>query len=243
MTDAISDKGYRMPAEWEPHSAIWLAWPYDEKSFPERVGKVENAITKIISAIHLSEQVELLVLDNAMRQKAEQKLCGLDVEINKITFRTVEYIDGWMRDCGPMFVKDKFGRPAMVKWIFNVWGGKFTDLLPDDKLPYRMKDWLKINMEEPQLVLEGGAIDLNGQGLCLTTEQCVLNENRNLGKTKKDVERYLDKYLGVKKTVWLFEGLINDHTDGHIDNWPASSVPIKSYAHTKIILKTKTTPF
>lgn len=206
-----------MPAEWAPHKAVWLAWPYDEITFPNRVSKVQAAVVKIISAIHQSEQVELLVLNDEMQKQAERALITAKVDLSKVTFRIVEYIDGWMRDCGPIFVKDTNNTQVMIKWIFNVWGGKFPDLLPDDKLPYKIKDWLGLKMEEPQLVLEGGAIDVNGEGLCLTTEQCVLNENRNLGKTKRDVEEYLAKYLGVKKTIWLFEGLVNDHTDGHID--------------------------
>ncbi|MBI3231954.1 MAG: agmatine deiminase family protein [Candidatus Doudnabacteria bacterium] len=209
--------GFRLPAEWEPHSAVWLAWPHDQISFPGRVEKVEHDVVTIILAIHQSEQVELLVLNDLGFERANTLLRKAGVDLKKITFRIADYVDGWMRDCGPVFVKSPDGKLAMIKWIFNQWGGKFPDLLPDDKLPYKIKAWLSLEMLEPQLVLEGGAIDVNGQGLCLTTEQCVLNENRNLGKTKKDVEKYLADYLGVKKTIWLFEGLVNDHTDGHID--------------------------
>lgn len=206
-----------MPAEWEPHAAIWLAWPYDEISFPGRVAKVQGDVIKIISAIHQSEPVELLVLNEQIKVDVQTKLSQAGIDLSKVNFRIVNYIDGWMRDCGPIFVRDNSGKPAMVKWIFNVWGGKFPDLLPDDKLPYAIKTWLGLPMQEPQLVLEGGAIDVNGAGLCLTTEQCLLNENRNLGKTKKDIEKFLRDYLGVQKTIWLYQGLVNDHTDGHID--------------------------
>jgi agmatine deiminase len=186
-------------------------------SFPGRVEKVEDDVVKIINAIHLYEQVELFVLDPSMKEKAENKLVKAGVDLNKVTFRFAEYMDAWMRDCGPIFVKDSTGNPALIKWIFNMWGGKFLDLLPDDKLPYKIKEWLNLKMEQPEMVLEGGAIDVNGQGICLTTEQCVLNENRNAGLTKKDIEGNFEKYLGIKKTIWLFEGLVNDHTDGHID--------------------------
>lgn len=216
-----------MPAEWEPHSAVWLAWPHDEISFPGRVEKVENDVAKIIAAISPSEQAELLVLDEEMKIKAEDKLHKAGADLAKITFRSVNYMDGWMRDCGPIFVKDQSDNLSLVKWIFNMWGNKFPDLLPDDKLPYRIKDWLGLAMSEPQLVLEGGAIDINGQGMCLTTEQCVLNENRNLGKTKNDVEQFLADYLGIKKTIWLYEGLVNDHTDGHIDELARFVAPNK----------------
>jgi agmatine deiminase len=198
---------------------VWLAWPHDKLTFPGRVEKVERDVIKIISAIHQSEPVELLVLNHAMQAKAFAMLKSAEVDLSRITFRLVNYMDGWMRDCGGIFVRnlDQGGKLTLVKWIFNQWGGKFPDLLPDDSLPYAVRDWLNLPLLEPQLVLEGGAIDVNGQGLCLTTEQCVLNENRNLGKTKKDIEEYLAKYLGVKKTIWLWKGLVNDHTDGHID--------------------------
>jgi agmatine deiminase len=206
-----------MPAEWEPHKAVWLAWPHDEISFPGRVSKVQNDVVKIISAIHQSELVELFVLDEPMKVNASLMLKGAGVDLNRISFRIANYMDGWMRDCGPIFVKNQSGELSLVKWIFNQWGGKFPDLMPDDALPYKIKGWLGLKMEQPELVLEGGAIEVNGQGVCLTTEQCVLNENRNGGKTKLDVEKFLADYLGIKKTIWLWKGLVNDHTDGHID--------------------------
>jgi len=207
-----------MPAEWEKHSGIWLAWPHDEISFPGRIPKVQNDVTNIILGIHGSEQVNLFVLDEEMKSQASQKLQNSGADLSLVTFHITNYIDGWMRDCGPLWTKDSQGQPVLVKWIFNQWGGKFPDLLPDDKLPYYIKDYVKLPMVEPQLVLEGGAIDVNGAGLCLTTEQCLLNENRNGGKTKKDIEVFLEEYLGVKKTIWLFRGIVNDHTDGHIDD-------------------------
>lgn len=217
MSKTFEQPNFRMPAEWETHAAIWLAWPHDEISFPGRVAKVQSGVVKIIFAIHKSERVELFVLDEKMKAEAASALTAAGVDLSQVNFRLAEYMDAWMRDCGPIFVKDQTSRQKMVKWIFNLWGGKFPELLPDDKLPYKMKEWLGLEMLEPQLVLEGGAIDVNGQGLCLTTEQCLLNENRNLGKTKKDVEQFLTDYLGITKTIWLWKGLVNDHTDGHID--------------------------
>lgn len=213
----LSQSGFHMPAEWEPHAAVWLAWPHDEISFPGRVPKVQGDVVKIIAAIHGSEQVELFVLDDAMKDRASRMLLAAGVDLTKVTFRIANYMDGWMRDCGGIFVKNQTGKITMVKWLHNQWGGKFPDLAPDDKLPYAIKNWLGLEMLEPQLILEGGAIEINGQGVCLTTEQCVLNENRNRGITKPGVEKFLADYLGIKKTIWLRQGLVNDHTDGHID--------------------------
>ncbi|HVY68263.1 MAG TPA: agmatine deiminase family protein [Patescibacteria group bacterium] len=214
----VNSAPYLMPAEWEPHRAVWLAWPHDEISFPgPHLAGTKSAIAKIISAIHQTEQVELLVVDEPMQREAAAALKAAGVALEKITFRQTSYMDAWMRDCGPIFVKDRTGNLSLVKWIFNMWGNKFPDLLPDDQLPYRLRDWLGLAMREPQLVLEGGAIDVNGQGLCLTTEQCLLNENRNGGKTKKDIEQFLAENLGISKTIWLWKGLMHDHTDGHVD--------------------------
>ena len=206
-----------MPAEWEPHAAMWLAWPHDEIAFPGRVQKAENDIVKIIHAIHNSEHVELLVLNEAMKAKAQKKLADANVNLEKVNFRMVEYLGGWLRDCGGLWVKDQVGKLTLVDFWFNTWGNKFPDLQIDSHLPEKISHWLNLPLVEPQVIIEGGAIDINGAGLCLTTEQCLLNENRNLGKTKLDIEKYLGDYLGVQKTIWLFEGLVNDHTDGHID--------------------------
>lgn len=205
-----------MPAEWEPHEAVWLAWPHDEITFPGRLGKVEDDIAAAIKAIYQSERVELLVLNEGMKAKAWAKLGAAAVDLARVNFRITNYVDGWMRDCGPIFVVKK-NQVVMTKWQFNSWGGKFPDLLPDAAIPDAMKEWLNLAMLEVPLVLEAGSIEVNGQGLCLTTEQCLLNSNRNPGKTKKEIEKVLSDYLGIEQTIWLEEGLVNDHTDGHID--------------------------
>jgi len=208
---------YRMPAEWEPHSAIWLAWPYDEIAFPKRVKKAEEAVIKMIAAIHTSELVELLVLDEAMKAKAEKLLTASLVDLKKISFRTADYLGGWMRDSGGLWVKNGRGDLKLVDFSFNAWGNKFPDLQKDALLPTKISSWLNLPIDNPEIIIEGGSIEINGQGMCLATEQCLLNENRNLGKTKKDIEKYLADYLGIKKTIWLYRGLVNDHTDGHVD--------------------------
>lgn len=210
-------QSYRMPAEWEPHSAIWLAWPYDEVTFPGRVEKAEAAFVKILGAIHMSERAELLVLDEDMRERAYGMLAAAGIDMRRIQFHYTDYADVWLRDTGPIFVKDGSGKTVITKWLFNAWGNKFPELLKDSAIPDKIGEWKKLHVERPAIIIEGGAIDVNGQGVCLTTEQCLLNENRNPGKTKADIEKYLEEYLGIRKTVWLKEGLVNDHTDGHID--------------------------
>ena len=212
-----NESKYRMPAEWEPHSAVWLAWPYDEITFPDRVNKAEAAFVKILGAVARSEAAELLVLDEEMEERAYGMLAEAGVDLTRINFHLTDYADVWLRDTGPIFVRNGAGKTVITKWIFNSWGNKFPELLKDAAIPGMIAEWKGIPVEEPQIIIEGGAIDVDGEGMCLTTEQCLLNGNRNPGKSKPEIEKYLEKYLGVKKTVWLKKGLVNDHTDGHID--------------------------
>lgn len=216
---------YRMPAEWEPHTAVWLAWPYDADTFPDRVQKAESAFVEMISAVHSSELVELLVLDEAMTERSELMLNTAGVDMTKVSFHITDYADVWLRDTGPVFVKDRTGGLVITNWEFNAWGNKFPELLTDGALPETIGEWNNLSILKPDAVLEGGAIDVNGEGVCMTTEQCLLNENRNPGKPKSDIEKYLGQYLGVKKTIWLKEGLVNDHTDGHIDELARFAAP------------------
>lgn len=208
---------YTFPAEWEKHSAVWLAWQHDEISFPGRIEKVENTLVEFIKTVHTSETVNLLVLDEAMKEKTQAKLEAAGVDISRVNFKITEYMDAWMRDTGVLFVKSADANMAIASFTFNIWGNKFPDLEIDKQIPEKVSKWTNLPLVKSEIVLEGGAIDVNGQGVCLTTEQCLLNENRNPGKNKEDIEKELERLLGVKKTIWLKKGLVNDHTDGHID--------------------------
>lgn len=213
----LTTSNYSMPAEWEPHSAVWLAWPYDEDTFPNRVPRVEAVYAEIIKSIHLSEQVELMVLDEGMKDRAINIISGAGADPNKVNFYITDYADVWVRDTGPTFVKNSSGEIVVTKWIFNSWGNKWPELLKDGEIPQKISKWKNLPLTMANVVLEGGAIEVNGEGVCLTTEQCLLNQNRNPGKTKAEIEKLLKHYLNIEKTIWLKEGLINDHTDGHID--------------------------
>ena len=208
---------YMMPAEWEPHEAIWLAWPYDEITFPDRVEKAEDVFVEMIKALEGSERVELIVLDEEMKERAREKLTAGGVGEDAVRFHVTDYADVWLRDTGPIFVRNGSGGKVLTKWIFNSWGGKFPELLKDGEIPGKIARWKDLPLVNAEAIVEGGAIDVNGAGMCLTTEQCLLNENRNPEMTKADVEKFLGDYLGVRKTIWLGDGLLNDHTDGHID--------------------------
>ncbi len=210
--------GYRMPAEWERHDAIWLAWPHDPTTFPNRVGKVEQTYVQIIKLIHEGERVNLFVRDQKMKDKATVLLASAGVDLGRVRFWVFNYADVWFRDYGPTFITDSKGELAMVRWVFNSWGEKYSELLKDCQIPEVINRELKLKCFEPGIVLEGGSIDVNGKGTLLTTEQCLLNRNRNPTLNKAEIERTLRDYLGVSHFVWLKNGIGGDDTDGHIDD-------------------------
>lgn len=214
--------GYHMPAEWEKHEAIWLSWPYDLDSFPE-IRAVERAYISIIRAIHKSEIVNLLVKDEMMLNEIVDRLRRELVDLQKIRFHQASYADVWFRDYGPTFLVNREkkageGRAAAVNWIFNAWGEKYPELMGDTKIAGLINQDLKMRLFLPGIVLEGGSIDVNGCGTVMTTEQCLLNRNRNPSIGKDEIEGYLREYLGVRKVIWLKEGIAGDDTDGHVDD-------------------------
>lgn len=218
LEDTPRQLGYRMPAEWERHDAIWLSWPYDLDSFP-KIDRVEQAYVSLIKAIHVGEMVNLLVKDEPMLNRVVELLRGAGVNLGRVKFHVLSYADVWFRDYGPTFIvnceKEKL---AMVNWIFNAWGEKYAELMGDTRIPCLINDDLKLECFQPGIVLEGGSIEVNGCGTVLTTEQCLLNKNRNPGLDKEEIEAYLREYLGISKIIWLKQGIAGDDTDGHVDD-------------------------
>ena len=222
LEDTPLQLGYHMPAEWEEHAAIWLSWPYDQDTFPV-IERVEDAYVAIIKAIHKSEIVNLLVKDEMMHNAVVDRLRREKVDLHRVRFHQIGYADVWFRDYGPTFVvnreKEKGkNKLAMVAWTFNAWGEKYPGLMADTRIPCLINDDLKMECFLPGIVLEGGSIDVNGCGTVLTTEQCLLNGNRNPGMNKEEIETYLKEYLGASKVIWLKEGIAGDDTDGHVDD-------------------------
>ncbi|HWQ19045.1 MAG TPA: agmatine deiminase family protein [Methanotrichaceae archaeon] len=210
--------GFHMPAEWERHDAIWLSWPYDLDSFPD-IGEVERSYALIIKAIHETEAVNLLVTDQHMRSRVRDRLKAAGVDLGKVIFHMVDYADVWFRDYGPTFLVNRAqNKLAMVNWIFNAWGCKYPELMEDTRIPSIINDEMRLPCFLPEIVLEGGSIDVNGKGTVLTTEQCLLNPNRNPGLTKEEIEGYLKEFLGADKVIWLKDGIAGDDTDGHVDD-------------------------
>jgi agmatine deiminase len=212
--------GYRMPAEWEPQEAVWLAWPHNELTWPgDMLAQVERSYIEIIQALHSAQKIKLLVNDPGSEARINALLRREDVDVGQVVFFHVPTQDAWIRDYGPTFVVNgELQEPAIVNWVFNAWGNKYDDLIGDNGIPYELNETLRLPMFEPGIVLEGGSVDVNGNDVVLTTEQCLLNENRNPHLSRADVERYLMEYLNVRKVLWLKEGIVGDDTDGHIDD-------------------------
>src|SRR5438046_2646320 len=212
--------GYRMPAEWEPQEAVWLAWPHNEFTWPGgMLAGVEGSYIEIIRALYTGQKIKLLVKNSDSEARIRGLLSRADITLKQIVFLRMATEDSWIRDYGPTFVTNTESRQlAMVKWIFNAWGNKYDDLLGDNRIPHQMNLTVHLPMFEPGIVLEGGSIEVNGAGTVLTTEQCLLNKNRNPQLTREEIENYLTDYLNVSRVVWLKEGIVGDDTDGHIDD-------------------------
>lgn len=208
--------GFYMPAEWYPHTATWLTWPKDPVTWPDRVPLVQEIYLQMLEALTPHEIVNLLVDDQETEEVVKAR-CTFDSASN-IRFQQIETVDSWIRDYGPNFLINKSGEQAFNDWIFNAWGDKYEDLKKDDRIPAYLERQLNVRRFVPGIVMEGGSIEVNGNGCVLTTEQCLLNKNRNPQLNREQIEQYLKDYLGVVKVLWLGEGIVGDDTDGHIDD-------------------------
>ena len=209
-----------MPAEWEPQEAIWLTWPHNELTWPEgMLPEVERTYVEIIRALHTAQKIKLLIKDAEAEMRVRLALDREDIALTQIDFILLAAEDSWIRDYGPTFVVNREQRQlAMVKWTFNAWGNKYDDLIADDRIPAELNKNLRLPVFEAGIVLEGGSIEVNGAGTVLTTEQCLLNKNRNPQLSRSEIEEYLKEYLNISKVLWLREGIAGDDTDGHIDD-------------------------
>lgn len=207
-----------MPPEWAHHEATWLTWPKDPITWPDRVEQAREAFAQMIEALTPHEKVNLLVDDEACEEEARKILKEKNILWGNLIFRRIPTVDSWIRDYGPIFVRDDQGQARVLDFIFNAWGDKYEVLKKDDHIPLAIAPLLDLPLVDVPLVLEGGSIDVNGKGSLLTTEQCLLNKNRNPSLTKKQIEEYLVKYLGAKNILWLGEGIEGDDTDGHVDD-------------------------
>lgn len=213
----------RMPAEWEPQAATWLAWPHNQKDWPGKFEPIPWAFAEIIRHITLHQRVRLLVKDKAAKKAAASYCKRANIDISQVEFFEIPTNRGWMRDCGPIFVY-KGKRKEILDWRFNAWA-KYSNYQYDDLVPEKLNTRLGILRTQPmhkgkRVVLEGGSIDVNGKGTLITTEECLLSkiQCRNPGFTREDYETVFEKYLGISNTIWLGNGIVGDDTHGHVDD-------------------------
>jgi agmatine deiminase len=205
--------GYRMPAEWEQHEGTWLAWPKNQETFTsDHLVAVRRTYARIISELCTGERVHLLVDDRG----AQKEALAFVGQNRNLVFHSVWSADVWVRDYGPIFVKNS--GVAATKWTFNAWGNKYDDLLPDNETGRAVLRESGLPGFVTNMVLEGGSIDVNGRGFLLTTKQCLLNKNRNPSMTASEIETALRDNLGADRVIWVEEGIEGDDTDGHIDD-------------------------
>lgn len=211
-----------MPAEWEPHAATWLSWPRREGiSFPGKTAydKAMPAMAKMVHALADSEPVHINVCDAAHETDVKRILSRIGAKTAHVTFHHIPTNEPWCRDHGPVFLTRK-SEPKLLTldWDYNAWGFKYPPFDDDDYVPTAIAQKLGLPVEYPGLILEGGSIDVNGEGLLLTTRSCLLNQNRNPDFTQAQIEERLRAHLGVNEILWLGDGIEGDDTDGHIDD-------------------------
>lgn len=213
-------RDFRMPAEWAPHDAVWTAWPHDPEQWAFGLDAPQRALMAMVAAIvdvdargaPRGERVELLVRDER-DEAAARRLLG--PALAGVRFRPTRYGDVWLRDTGPIFL----ARPselAAARFQFDGWGGKYV-MAGDPEVAAKVAAWAGVRGAAFDFVLEGGAIEVDGAGALLTTRQCLLGGARNPGLDERALEARLRWALGVERVAWLDRGLLNDHTDGHID--------------------------
>ena len=221
--------GYRMPAEWERHEATWLAWPHNPEDWPGKFQAIPWIYAEIVRLLAVRERVHILVEHARAEKSVERILERAGANLERVSFHVWPTNRGWTRDSGPIFVRNAEGKIAVTNWRFNAWA-KYDDWQLDDQVPGRVAGLLGLPEWQPaveladgsrrRLVLEGGSIDTNGQGVLLTTEECLLSEaqERNPGVGREKLEQAFLDFLGIDQVIWLNRGVAGDDTHGHIDD-------------------------
>jgi len=209
---------YHMPAEWEPQEAVILSWPHNSETWPNNLPQVRQTYAKIISEITDHQDVWLLV-KNAQEETAVKNYLILQSALNnRVKFFQVPTHDAWVRDYGPIYVVNDKSRLA-TDWLFNGWGDKYdAGYFLDSDVPKKISKITGENIRSLDFILEGGSIDVNGEGVLITSKNCLLNTNRNQKYSQKQIEVILSENLGVKKIIWVDGEIKGDDTDGHIDD-------------------------
>jgi agmatine deiminase len=224
MTKFPAELGYSMPAEWAPHRATWIGWPHELADWPGRFAPIPWVYGEIVRVLARNEQVSILFQDAAQERRARGIFEKIGIDPGRVEGYRIPTDRVWLRDSGPIFVRNRSGRRMATHWKFNGWA-KYPNHLRDDQVAPRVARSLKVPdfrvvSDGREIVMEGGAIDVDGRGTLLCTEECLLSDiqARNPGLGRKGIERIFAQVLGIRKVVWLGEGIAGDDTHGHVDD-------------------------
>ncbi len=220
--------GFHFPAEFEPQEALWLSWPHKEASWPGKLDSIFNSYCEFVLRVASHQKVNINVANEVMKQFAvrtiQNSIYGKSVnQLNSLMANITFYFhptnDAWCRDHGPAFLINKETKEkVIVDWDYNAWGDKYPPHELDDNIPTLIGESLDLPVFYPNIIMEGGSVEFNGNGTILTTTACLLNKNRNPSLSKTDIEKHLKEYYGAQQILWLGDGIIGDDTDGHIDD-------------------------
>ena len=213
-----------MPAEWEPHNATWIAWPHNPEDWPSKFQPIPWVYAEIVRHLSRVEEVHILVNNEPAERRAESILKRGGANMARLHFHQWPTDRVWLRDSGPIFTKDPAGEVSITNWRFNAWA-KYDNWRRDDQVPQQVAKLYNMPERRPmvgthRLILEGGSIDVNGAGVLITTEECLLSEiqQRNPGVTREELEESFRDHLGISQTIWLHRGCAGDDTHGHVDD-------------------------
>ena len=229
MPKNISLEGFRMPGEWEVQKSVWIVWPYNKEDWPGLFTNIPDVISKIVSSLSVNQKVNLIIKSHKDKIKVKKILKKFRNNLSNIKFYSIQTNRIWIRDTGPIFlINDKTGDKIILNFKFNGWS-KYKDYQKDNKINNKIVKLIKIKKIDPtirvknklkRIVLEGGAIDVNGEGSVILTRECLLSkvQERNPGVSKLKLENSLRKYLNLKNFIWLNKGIKGDDTHGHVDD-------------------------
>lgn len=215
--------GYRMPAEWEPHQGTILTWPHSPKRdghhphWPGLFETVPSIWARMVKELEQGEEVHIVIHDDETEGIARKEMKAANVQGDRVHLHRIPNEFAWARDHGPIVVTNNKRGRMFLDWGYNAWGGQWEYEL-DDQIPTKLAGKLKEKSMTIPMILEGGSIDVNGLGTLMTTEDCLLNPNRNPHLTKEQIERQLKDHLGVTNILWLGKGIMGDDTSGHVDD-------------------------
>jgi agmatine deiminase len=224
-----NELGYKMPAEWDLHEGTWIGWPHNASDWPGKFAAIPWVYAEIVRLLSHREQVHILVHGAVQQQRAASILKRAGANLGQVSFHQWPTDRVWLRDSGPIFVKNAAGKLAITDWKFNAWA-KYDDWKLDDQVPGYVSKLLGMQRWQPsltladgtehRLVLEGGSIDVNGAGTLITTEECLLSEvqQRNPGVSREQIEAAFHDYLGIEQVLWMDRGVAGDDTHGHVDD-------------------------